>query len=116
MAPNNAIDYERTDAKPWLIVSLGAGIAAFVVLTPLALTLAYPRALHVTPVRATLGEVPPPRLQVYPAREFASSRQAENRHLEGYGWSDRDKGTLHIPIDRAISLVQERGLPGWQKP
>jgi hypothetical protein len=31
--------------------------------------------------------------------------------LKSYGWIDRDKGVVHIPIDRAIEILAERGLP-----
>jgi len=30
--------------------------------------------------------------------------------LKSYGWIDRDKGVVHIPIDRAIEILAERGL------
>jgi hypothetical protein len=36
-------------------------------------------------------------------------RAAENAILEHYGWVDRDKGVVHIPIDRAMDLLAERG-------
>jgi hypothetical protein len=31
--------------------------------------------------------------------------------LSEYGWVDRDAGIVRIPIDRAIDLLAERGLP-----
>ncbi len=31
--------------------------------------------------------------------------------LKSYGWIDRDKGVVRIPIDRAIEILAERGLP-----
>jgi len=38
-------------------------------------------------------------------------RQAERDGLEHYKWIDRDKGIVQIPVDRAIALIAERGLP-----
>jgi hypothetical protein len=31
--------------------------------------------------------------------------------LADYGWIDRTKGIGHIPIDRAIDILAEKGLP-----
>jgi hypothetical protein len=31
--------------------------------------------------------------------------------LEGYGWVDREAGVVRLPIERAMALVLERGLP-----
>jgi hypothetical protein len=38
-------------------------------------------------------------------------RQAENESLDHYKWINRDRGLVQIPIDRAISLLSQRGLP-----
>jgi hypothetical protein len=31
--------------------------------------------------------------------------------LEGYGWVDREAGVVRVPIERAMELLLERGLP-----
>jgi hypothetical protein len=31
--------------------------------------------------------------------------------LEGYGWVDREAGVVRLPIERAMELLLERGLP-----
>jgi topoisomerase IA-like protein len=31
--------------------------------------------------------------------------------LESYGWVDKDKGVVRIPIEEAMRLIAERGLP-----
>jgi hypothetical protein len=35
----------------------------------------------------------------------------ENETLEGYGWVDKKKGAVRIPIGKAIDLLAEQGLP-----
>ena len=35
----------------------------------------------------------------------------ENAVLTTYGWVDRQKGLVRIPIDRAMELLLQRGLP-----
>jgi hypothetical protein len=32
-------------------------------------------------------------------------------HLEGYGWVDRSKGVVHIPIEQAMQLVASGASP-----
>ncbi len=53
---------------------------------------------------------PLPRLQVQPVRHWKEFRSAEVERLTTYGWMDRTSGVVHIPIDRAIDLVAERGV------
>src|SRR5438552_3495509 len=38
-------------------------------------------------------------------------RATEDAALNTYGWVDRSKGVVHIPIQHAIDLILERGLP-----
>jgi len=57
-----------------------------------------------------------PRLQRFPANELYEFRQREKAALEGYGWVDRDAGTVHIPIAEAMRLTVERGLPVRVRP
>jgi hypothetical protein len=39
-----------------------------------------------------------------------SLQEGQRRHLATYGWVDRDAGTIHIPIERAMELlVAEHG-------
>lgn len=57
-------------------------------------------------------QVPPsPQLQVSPAAELKRLRESEDRTLNSYGWIDRERGVARIPIDRAMDLLLEKGLP-----
>ena len=58
------------------------------------------------------NRVPPePRLQVNPRQDLADLRDKEDRTLKTYGWVDRNAGVVRIPIDEAIKLTLQRGLP-----
>jgi hypothetical protein len=57
-----------------------------------------------------------PRLQVAPPMDMDEMEAAESEVLESYDWVDRDAGIVRIPIDRAIELLAERGLPKTQTP
>jgi hypothetical protein len=53
----------------------------------------------------------PPQLEEYPAHEVLALRAHETQVLESYGWVDKKSGTVRVPIDRAMQVVAERGLP-----
>jgi hypothetical protein len=60
----------------------------------------------------TPGRLPSqPRLQTNPAYDLQQFRDAESAKLNSYGWIDKSAGVLRIPIDRAIDLLAQRGLP-----
>jgi hypothetical protein len=52
-----------------------------------------------------------PSLQPLPARDLAQFRAEEDLALGSYGWVDKEKGIVRIPIERAMRLLEERGLP-----
>jgi len=54
---------------------------------------------------------PEPRLQTDPRGDLLSLRDAEDRVLNTYGWVDRNTRIVRIPIDEAMKLTVERGLP-----
>ena len=67
---------------------------------------------HQTNIPATQSRVfPQPRLEVKPGASLAELRAAEDANLNSYGWIDRTRGTVRVPIDRAMQLLLERGLP-----
>ena len=59
---------------------------------------------------------PAPRLQVDPATDLENLRKAEAAVLNSYGWVDRKAGIVRIPIDRAMEVRAERGLPARSRP
>jgi hypothetical protein len=54
---------------------------------------------------------PQPRLQVEPRIDLNQLRAGEDALLHSYGWVDRNAGVVRIPIERAMDLVVEKGLP-----
>jgi len=63
------------------------------------------------PVAPMAGAFPQPRVQVRPAIDLEKLRAAEDAQLNSYGWINREAGVARIPIDRAMQLILERGLP-----
>ena len=58
---------------------------------------------------------PEPRLQTNPRQDLRDLRSAEVRMLTGYAWVDKDAGIARIPIDEAMKLTVERGLPAREE-
>jgi hypothetical protein len=56
-------------------------------------------------------EPPEPRLQTNPRQDLADMRAKEDDVLGSYGWIDKNAGVVRIPIDAAMKLTLERGLP-----
>ncbi|MCU1302886.1 MAG: hypothetical protein JWQ87_3170 [Candidatus Sulfotelmatobacter sp.] len=54
---------------------------------------------------------PNPKLEEDERGQLNDIRMNEERELYSYGWVDEKAGTLHIPIERAMDLVAQRGLP-----
>jgi hypothetical protein len=54
---------------------------------------------------------PQPRLEENERTQFRSFIEDQDRKLATYDWVDKDRGTLRIPIDRAMELIAQRGLP-----
>lgn len=108
-------DYEKSDADPRLIGALALGVAAFLAVTPFLLLALYPGAERAGAIPA-LPLPPTPRLQTDPKADLERLRAAERERLETYGWVDRGRGIVRIPVDRAMQLVSRRGLPDWPAP
>lgn len=54
---------------------------------------------------------PTPALQTQPFKDIHMLRQGEAEKLDSYGWVDKEGGVARIPIDRAMDVVLQRGLP-----
>ncbi len=65
------------------------------------------------PLAASQGhrEPPEPRLQTDPRQDMADLRAKEEELLGSYGWVDKNAGVVRIPIEAAMKLTLERGLP-----
>jgi hypothetical protein len=57
------------------------------------------------------GAFPDPRLEVDERGQLNGIRIAEENTLYSYGWIDEKAGTMRIPIERAMDLLVQRGLP-----
>ena len=113
---SDRVEYEPSDAEPRLIAWLAVVVGLFLLLSPLTLRLLFPESMHRAVIVGDLSQVPSPRLQIDPAQDLASVRRGEDARLSSYGWVDRERKIVHMPVERGIAVMLERGLPGWPKP
>ncbi len=124
---NPAVSREDTDANTRAITSFGIGLAFVIVVSQLLLwwlfdALAGKEAKLSPPIpaiiRAQAPAVPPePRLQASPRLDLQKMLLDEDAVLDHYGWvGDPDRGVVRLPIQRALEIVAEKGLPQFKAP
>ena len=119
LAPGRGHETRDVRIRPIVLAFVGLGIVALIVQVVTYFMLAgftaqdERRSLPASPLAATEGRKAPPepRLQIAPRDDLRRLRARENALLDGYGWVDRGAGVARIPIDRAMDLLAQRGLP-----
>jgi hypothetical protein len=125
--PATGSGHEHTDTNVWMIVQFAIWLVASAILTHLLMWGMFEWFVKARNDAAPAVEFPlvkgqeprlpaGPRLQRFPANEAYDFRQRESAELNSYGYIDRNAGTVHIPIDEAMRLVVERGLPSRAQP
>lgn len=118
---NVEVVHEESDVNVAAILRYGLGLFAVAVVAHIFLWWllgAYERQndraqTQVFPMAAgQKNRLPPaPRFQENPQQELQQLREKQKMLLEGYGWVNKDAGVVRIPIEEAMKLVVERGLP-----
>ena len=137
--PNGHADYERKDISVSAVGYFLVGLAAFIVIsyfivhgiyhflethfeaeqTPVSplVTNAQPDTRHIPPQyngdyeKYLKENFPAPHLETNERTELNEIRLREENILSTYDYVDKNAGTVRIPIDRAMNLLAERGLP-----
>jgi hypothetical protein len=110
--------YEHADADVRSIYHFGAVLAILIVAVMWAMVHTY----NFFAKHESLGppaspfenqrELPPqPRLQPQPAFDLKRYCEIEQQQLNTYGWLDQQNGLVRIPVDRAMDIVLQKGLP-----
>lgn len=119
--------YERTDAQAGPTYRAGLYILGVMVLTALVVVPLYrlfgrtetrrqpPPATVVRP--DALAPAPSaPKLVASEPAVLAEFRAQEDELLSSWGWVEKDRGVARMPIDEAMRIVAERGLPAFPAP
>ena len=110
--------YERADANVRRLYEFGASLAILIIVVMWAMVHTY----NFFAKHESLGppaspfenqrELPPqPRLQPHPATDLKRYCEMEQQQLSTYGWEDQHNGVVRIPVDRAMDMVLQKGLP-----
>jgi hypothetical protein len=129
-APNGG--YERTDISTRGVLYFLAGLAVFGALAYLAAAGVYScldkrSAAEQAPVNPLVTNAPAdtrhiskdypqqafpnPRLETDERTQLDGDRLKEEQRLSTYDYIDKNAGAVRIPIDRAMDLITQRGLP-----
>jgi hypothetical protein len=112
--------YEPRDASvPWIfgiVVGLACcGLVIHIVLSGFSSHLLRSPAPSDAwrPIRQSQAarQPPPPRLQISPRLQLKQFRAQEDQELTTYGWINPTAGIVRIPIERAMDIVLQKGLP-----
>ena len=120
---NPEVRFEREDIRATPVLKFLVALAVTCVVVAFLLAAFYrgmrsyvaerqPPPPHMTfePDRSAPGPV----LQESPGPDLAVVRAREDAILSTYGWEDQSRGVVRIPIEEAMKLVAERGLPRSQ--
>ena len=108
--------YETRDVNPkailWLVGSIVITVAATMVGLWLLMDAWGVPAARIDPSRQLpVAQTPPePRLQASPARDYDTFLAEQEQQLSSYGWVDREKGVVRIPMKRSMDLAVKNGL------
>lgn len=113
--------HEKRDVNVWMVTKVGIGLmlttiaCLFVVLAVFRFLQVRENALpppQPSGVDIDARRLPPePRLLENEPQNLQETRAAEDQILTGYFWADQQHTHVKIPIDRAIDLLVQRGLP-----
>lgn len=110
--------YEKRDANLPALLQFGFWLAIVIVAAVVSMkyTLNFfqkvmPEGKPASPLSDVRTLPPAPRLQVHPHEELREYCTGQQQNVKSYAWVDERNGIVQIPVDRAMELVLERGLP-----
>jgi hypothetical protein len=122
-AEDLAAGYERSDMRPAVLLAGAIGLAVAMLGVLVAVTLFETVITGVPPSVGAPSDLigglaaaprptpPPPALEAQPGQSLRPYMAAEEAKLNSYRWVDRSAGIAAMPIDRAMDLIAQRGVP-----
>ncbi|MBV9008017.1 MAG: hypothetical protein JO354_02465 [Verrucomicrobia bacterium] len=117
--PEQAATYERRDVSVRVVTWFAIGLIVCAIIMHLVVAGLYKLFEHQHPSPDAPSRIafhaqnraPAPQLETTPQTDLAKYESAENAKLNSYGWIDKQAGVIRIPIERAMDLIAQRGLP-----
>lgn len=119
---NPDLRHENRDINVWAV----GKVAIALVLTTIASLLMMFAVFRYFEVRENVSQIPSTTVNINPNKlppepnvmfnehehdNLEDIRATEERLANSYGWVDQQHGVVRLPIDRAMDLVVQRGLP-----
>lgn len=117
---HSGIRFERTDLNGKNVFFIGAGVLAGLWISAGLLYFVFAGLRHYReevggaplPIQLHGNPLPPePRLQRSPQMDLKRFEAREDWELTHYHWLDKGHGVVAIPIDQAIQMTAEQGIP-----
>jgi hypothetical protein len=122
--PNDPIDasagWEKRDVNIKGLFQFAFWMAVVLMVTLVGMRFTFDFFKRVEPLGSTASPLvtttdrmlpPSPRLQVQPHQELEDYCVAQQQAVSTYAWVNQSSGVVRIPVDRAMQLILERGLP-----
>ncbi len=113
------LGYEARDANISALARWGIGLGVFLGFSALV-SLALYRVIMPTsvetnepirPMGLPSSAMPEHTVQANPDRDIREFRASEAAKIDGYGWANKEKGQVRIPVSVAMDKLLEKGLP-----
>jgi hypothetical protein len=120
--PDAAAGHELSDVSIGGLITFLAGLVVSLAVVVMAVAgmfvLLMRQAEKADPPQPPLADLrakdpPAPRLQEAPALDMRKSEAEQAAALRETRWIDKEAKVVQLPIERAMQLVVERGLPDW---
>ena len=119
--PSHAVQsegYEHRDANIPALLKFALGLALLIAVTLVAMKWTFnifdklmPLGEPAAPFEQSRQLPPSPMIQAAPHMELKDYCAAQQNNVEVYAWVDQQQGTVRIPVDLAMNLILEKGLP-----
>jgi hypothetical protein len=119
---NPEMRHEHRDVNVWAVGKVGIAL----ILTTIASLVLMFGVFRYFEVRENASQIPPASTTTPPSAlppepnlmfnqsesvNLGDIRALEDKEINSYGWVDQAHGVVRIPIDRAMDIVAQRGLP-----
>lgn len=117
---NADVKYEPLDVNAKWLGVIGAFIVIAAIVLPFILWGLYgyfeQTAANGAPIpesesRQKFNQPRPPKLEPNAIADYKKYRAEENEKLNNYGWVDKEKGVVRIPIEQTMKILAAKGLP-----
>jgi len=117
---DRGLGYEPRDASNKRLLQFAFWLAVLLAVTMVGMKWTFDYFKKVEPLGQTASpllkqgqrELPPsPRLQVHPHQELVDYCEDQQKAVNSYGWVSQEAGVVRIPVERAMDLILQKGLP-----